>query len=178
MNGELHGFIGLGSNLGDRLANLQRGLDLLVATPELEVRSASPVYEAPPWGYQSEHDYLNAVVEVSWPGPPLELASQTYRIEAACGRHAHGPEEQTGYHDRTLDLDLLWLSGVISTDERLILPHPRAHLRAFVLKPWHDLAPRLVLSGRTLTGWLAQLPPEEVEAVRLVESAKLRLHGI
>jgi len=176
VNMERRGYIGLGSNLGDRLQNLQRGVDLMIATPDLEVRRVSPVYAAPPWGYRSEHEYLNAVAEVSWPGPPLELVNQTYRIEAACGRHEHGPEREGGYHDRTLDLDLLWLDGIESSDERLVLPHPRAHERAFVLRPWHDLAPRLVFRGRTLTGWLAQLPAEEAEAVRLVEGARLRLH--
>lgn len=169
----LPGYIGLGSNLGDRLAALQQAVHLLVATPRLEVLSLSQVYQSPAWGYQSEYDYFNAVAEISWEGPPRELADQCYRIEAAGGRHPHGARHAPGYHDRAIDLDLLWLEGITSHDERLTLPHPRAHVRAFVLLPWHELAPELVLGGRSLMGWIAQLPRSEVEAVKLVADVKL-----
>jgi 2-amino-4-hydroxy-6-hydroxymethyldihydropteridine diphosphokinase len=171
----LHGYLGLGSNLGDRLAALQHAVHLLVATPGLDVKRLSRVYESPPWGYQSTFDYFNAVAEFSWLGPPRELADQCYRIEAAGGRHAHGARREPGYRDREIDLDLLWLDGITSHDERLTLPHPRAHVRAFVLLPWRELAPKLVLGGRTLTGWLGQLPTSEVEAVKPVDDAELVL---
>jgi len=171
----LQGYIGLGSNLGDRLAALKQAVHMLVATPRLEVLRLSSVYECPPWGYQSEHNYYNAVAEINWQGPPMELANQCYRIEAAGGRHRRGVHHAPGYRDRSIDLDLLWLEGITSHDERLTLPHPRAHVRAFVLVPWHELAPMLVLGRRSLTGWLAQLPKSEVEAVRLVEDAELEV---
>lgn len=171
----LHGYIGLGSNLGDRLAALKLAVHMLVATPRLTVLRLSRVYECPAWGYQSEHDYLNAVAEISWQGPPLELADQCYRIEAAGGRHRHGARRAEGYRDRPIDIDLLWLDGITSNEERLTLPHPRAHVRAFVLVPWHELAPKLVLGRRSLTGWLAQLPKSEVEAVKPVEDAELEI---
>jgi 2-amino-4-hydroxy-6-hydroxymethyldihydropteridine diphosphokinase len=171
----LHGYLGLGCNLGDRLAALQQAVHLLVATPQLDVKRLSRVYQSPAWGYQSAHDYYNAVAEISWQGPPRELADQCYRIEAAGGRHRHAARHDQIYHDRLIDIDLLWLAGITSHDERLTLPHPRAHVRAFVLLPWRELAPKLVLGGRTLTGWLAQLPQSEVEAVKPVDDAELVL---
>ena len=171
----LRGYIGLGSNLGDRLSNLQRAVDMMAATARLRVLSASSVYESPPWGYQSEHDYFNAVVTVDWDGPPLRLLEHCYRIEAALGRHREGPHAYDGYHDRTVDLDIIWLDGMESKAERLVLPHPSAHQRGFVLLPLVEIAPWLDLQGRPAEAWIAELDAAEREATRVVPDAVLKV---
>ena len=173
MNPPVHGYLGLGSNLGDRLASLQRAVGMLSASAGLTVMRVSQIYECPPWGYDSPNHYLNAVAEITWDGPPLKLWELCYRIEAAVGRHAEGPEQNHEYEDRIVDLDVLWLDGVESSDERLSLPHPRAHQRAFVLVPWHELAPELTIRGRSLTGWIASLPAGEVAGVKALPDAAL-----
>jgi len=168
----LRGFIGLGSNLGDRLAHLQYAVDEMAGTAGLSVQRLSSVYECPPWGYVSDRLYLNAVAEVLWAGAPVDLLRQLYRTEAADGRHKRGsspgspPVGAMHYADRTLDLDILWLDGVASSDAQLVLPHPLAHCRAFVLLPWAELAPSLELDGHPLPWWIERLPREEALACR------------
>lgn len=175
MQSTLRGFIGLGSNLGNRVANLQRAVNLMVGISRLTVTCLSSVYEAPPWGYHSTNAYLNAVAAVTWEGPPLELLDQCYRIEASMGRHRHGPRRYTGYRDRTIDLDILWLDDMESADSRLILPHAHAHQRGFVLLPLQELDPELVINGQSVAAWLAQLDPAEVAAI--LRRDDLRLSG-
>lgn len=172
----LRGYIGLGSNLGDRRANLQRAIELLAATSRLQVLGHSSIYESPAWGYESEHTYYNAVAAVEWEGPPLRLLEQCYRIEASLGRHRNGAQHRTGYHDRSIDLDIIWLDGMESDHERLMLPHPHAHQRAFVLKPLCELAPELVLRGQSVSWWLEQLAPENAAATVLVEDAAISIN--
>jgi 2-amino-4-hydroxy-6-hydroxymethyldihydropteridine diphosphokinase len=170
----LHAYIGLGSNLGDRLAALQRALDLMVAAARLEVRAVSQVYETAPWGYLSEHMYLNAVVECFWGGPPLHLQELCYRIESSGGRHRMGVNPPRYYLDRTIDLDLLYIEGINSKDARLSLPHPRAHLRGFVLAPLAELAPGLELEGQTVEYWLKQLDRNERAAIQRYGELRLQ----
>jgi len=146
---------------------------MLIDAPGLSVLRVSSVYESPAWGYDSEHDYLNAVVEVNWQGPPLELANLCYRIEAAGGRHERGPVKPGGYRDRPIDLDLLWIEGITCETERLILPHPRAHLRSFVLVPWAELDESVVLNGSRIEDWLDFLPIEDVAELRKVDDVRL-----
>ena len=161
------GYIGLGSNLGERREQITRAIQLMQAMPGLEVDAVSSVYEAPPWGYQSEHKYLNAVAQVTWDSTPRMLLSTCRWIEAALGRKRSEETQANCYTDRVIDLDILWLDGVEVRDGDFTLPHPRAHHRAFALKPWLELAPELELHGRPLGNWLAELSQEEVEHVEL-----------
>jgi len=161
------GFIGLGSNLGERRAQIVRAIQLMQATPGLDVNAVSNVYETPSWGYQSEHKYLNAVAQVTWDSTPQNLLSTCRCIEAVLGRKRSEEAQANGYTDRVIDLDILWLDGVAVSDCDLTLPHPRAHHRAFALKPWLELAPELELHGRSLGEWLEELPQEDVENVEL-----------
>jgi 2-amino-4-hydroxy-6-hydroxymethyldihydropteridine diphosphokinase len=172
------GYIGMGSNLGNRLGNIQHAIELMQSAPGLAVEAVSAVYEAPPWGYASEHSYINAVAMIAWQGTPHVLLETCHRIEAALGRVWESPQRSTGYTDRVIDLDILWLDGVELDDATLTLPHPLAHRRAFALKPWLELAPELVLHGKTLNVWLAELPREEVKAVRLAVNAKLMITSV
>jgi 2-amino-4-hydroxy-6-hydroxymethyldihydropteridine diphosphokinase len=123
--------LGLGSNLGDRAASLQAAVDGLAA--ETRVVAVSAIFETTPVGGPPQPDYYNAVVIVDTDRGPAELLELAHRLEAAASRvrlERWGP--------RTLDVDVLAYEGVRTDDPDLVLPHPRAHERAFVLLPWLD----------------------------------------
>ena len=135
--------LALGSNLGGRLANLQRGVDLLVAEPGLRDAAVSPVYETAPVGGPGQPDYLNAVLVAVTSLPPRAVLDRGLAAEQALHRvrgERWGP--------RTLDVDVIVYGDLVSADPDLTLPHPRAHERAFVLAPWHDVDPAAVIPGR------------------------------
>ncbi|MFC4057270.1 2-amino-4-hydroxy-6-hydroxymethyldihydropteridine diphosphokinase [Planomonospora corallina] len=144
--------LALGGNLGDRFATLQGGLDLLAAAPGLEVTAVSPVYETDPVGGPEQGPYLNAVVVAETSLAPRELLARAQETENAFGRVR---TERWGA--RTLDVDLIAVGEVVSDDPELILPHPRAHERAFVLVPWVQADPEAVLAGRPVAELLAGL---------------------
>ncbi|MER5748995.1 2-amino-4-hydroxy-6-hydroxymethyldihydropteridine diphosphokinase [Streptomyces sp. NPDC002088] len=137
--------ISLGSNLGNRLETLQGAVDALEDTPGLRVKAVSPVYETEPWGVEpgSQPSYFNAVVVLKTTLPPSSLLERAHAIEEAFNRVR---DERWG--PRTLDVDIVAYAGVVSDDPQLTLPHPRAHERAFVLAPWHDVEPEAQLPGR------------------------------
>lgn len=136
--------IALGSNLGNRLEILQGAIDALEDTPGVRVKAISPVYETEPWGVEpgSQANYFNAVVLVKTTLPPSSLLERGQAIEEAFLRVR---SERWG--PRTIDVDIVAYQGVVSEDPDLTLPHPRAHQRAFVLAPWHDVDPSAELPG-------------------------------
>ena len=160
--------LSVGANLGDRLGTLQGCVQAIAGLPDTDVLAISPVYETAPVGGPAQPDYLNAVLVVQTDLPPRALLEAAHRIEADFGRvraERFGP--------RTLDVDLISYGGQISDDPALTLPHPRAHQRAFVLAPWHDIDPRAELPGRgAVTGLLAGL---DRAGVRPVPGAELRM---
>ena len=135
---DLTAYVGLGSNLGDRAGNLLLGVRGMLAAG-LRVARLSSVYETAPVGVTGQPDFLNMVAELSGPLPhPEQLLARLLRIEHAAGRTrevARGP--------RTLDLDLLLYGDQQQQTELLTLPHPRLHLRRFVLTPLAELVPGL-----------------------------------
>ena len=135
--------LALGSNLGDRLANLQGGVDVLCAGPGLGAVAVSPVYETAPVGGPDQPDYLNAVLVAVTSLPPRAVLDRVRAAEQARQR-VRGPR----WGSRTLDVDVIVYGDVVSGDPELTLPHPRAHARAFVLAPWHDVDPEAVIPGR------------------------------
>jgi dihydroneopterin aldolase/2-amino-4-hydroxy-6-hydroxymethyldihydropteridine diphosphokinase len=146
--------LALGSNLGDRLATLQRAVDELAATPGVDVVAVSPVYETAPVGGPEQPDYLNAVVVAETSRAAGDLLSRAHEIEAAAQR-----ARDVRWGPRTLDIDVIVYGEETSGDPALILPHPRAHERAFVLAPWHDADPGAELPGHgRIAGLLAALP--------------------
>jgi 2-amino-4-hydroxy-6-hydroxymethyldihydropteridine diphosphokinase len=155
--------LSLGSNLGDRLAHLRLAVgafaDALVAV--------SGVYETPPWGDPDQPAYLNAaaLVEDGQAGAH-DWLRRAGEVERRAGRVR---DHRRRYGPRTLDIDVIavWTPDgepVISTDPALTLPHPRAHLRAFVLRPWLDIAPYAALPGY---GWVNDLLRTEAVAADL-----------
>ncbi|WP_306335678.1 2-amino-4-hydroxy-6-hydroxymethyldihydropteridine diphosphokinase [Streptomyces sp. KL118A] len=137
--------ISLGSNLGNRLETLQGAIDALEDTPGLRVKAVSPVYETEPWGVDpgTQPSYFNAVVVVKTTLPPASLLERAQAVEEAFHRVR---DERWG--PRTIDVDIVAYADVVSDDPTLTLPHPRAHERAFVLAPWHDVEPEAQLTGR------------------------------
>jgi 2-amino-4-hydroxy-6-hydroxymethyldihydropteridine diphosphokinase len=135
--------LAIGANLGDRLGTLTECVQAIGAIGDTDVLAISPVYQTAPVGGPPQPDYLNAVLIVSTGLSPRELLEAAHRIEAEAGRvraERFGP--------RTLDIDIISYSGEISGDPELTLPHPRAHERAFVLAPWHDIDPAAQIPGR------------------------------
>uniref|UniRef100_UPI0037833F96 2-amino-4-hydroxy-6- hydroxymethyldihydropteridine diphosphokinase n=1 Tax=Prosthecobacter sp. TaxID=1965333 RepID=UPI0037833F96 len=145
----MHFGIALGSNLGDRAENIRRGIALLLErVPSIKLNASAPVYETEPVdcapGTQA---FLNTVIEIEAGLSPHELHMHLKAVEATLGR----PEQRERNSPRTLDLDLLYADTVVSEDPELILPHPRLHMRRFVLQPLADIRPGLILPGRTQT---------------------------
>ncbi|GHF07087.1 2-amino-4-hydroxy-6-hydroxymethyldihydropteridine diphosphokinase [Streptomyces griseoluteus] len=152
--------LSLGSNLGNRLETLQGAVDALEDTPGVRVKAVSPVYETEPWGVEpgSQPSYLNAVVVLKTTLPPSSLLERAQAVEEAFHRVR---DEQWG--PRTLDVDIVSYADVTSADPRLTLPHPRAHERAFVLAPWHDVDPAAELPGQgSVAGLLSAVTREGV----------------
>ena len=135
--GERRAYVGMGSNLGDRAGNLLLGVRGMMSAG-LSVLRLSSIYETEPVGVEDEQPaYLNMVAELGPPlPPPLELLALLLRIEHSLGRRR---ERQRAA--RTLDLDLLLYGDAQQETELLTLPHPRLHLRRFVLAPLAELAP-------------------------------------
>lgn len=139
--------ISLGSNLGNRLDTLQGAIDALEDTPGMRVKAVSPVYETEPWGVPagSQPSFFNAVVLVRTTLPPRSLLERAQAVEEAFQRSR--TVDGGHWEPRTLDVDIVAYQGVVSRDPALTLPHPRAHERAFVLVPWHDVEPGAEMPG-------------------------------
>ncbi len=137
--------ISLGANLGNRLETLQGAIDALEDTPGVRIKAVSPVYETEPWGVEpgSQPSYFNAVILLKTTLPPSSLLERAHAVEEAFHRVR---DERWGA--RTLDVDIVAYADVVDDDPDLTLPHPRAHERAFVLAPWHDVEPEAQLPGR------------------------------
>ena len=134
--------LALGSNLGDRQDILQGGVDAIAGIEGVRLTGVSPVYETVPVGGPPQPDYLNAVALADVSIPSRELLDELHEVEAAFDR-----VRLVRWGPRTLDIDIIAVAGERSDDPELTLPHPRAHERAFVLDPWHDVDPEAVLPG-------------------------------
>jgi 2-amino-4-hydroxy-6-hydroxymethyldihydropteridine diphosphokinase len=161
--------LALGSNVGQRLEALQAAMDALTDTPGVQPLSISPVYETKPFGgpagsaeaqdLSDQDDYLNAVAVVGTDLTPHQLLIRTQAIEQALHR-VRGER----WAPRTIDVDIIVYDDLQMHDEELTVPHMRAHERAFVLRPWHDIEPEAVLPGRgPIEDLLAALPADGIE---------------
>lgn len=156
--GAVRAFLGLGSNLGDRLANLQEAIDRLGSVDGIHLVRASRVYETAPVG-PPQPDYLNAVVEAETTMGPGELLEACLGVEAAMGR-VRGAR----WGPRAIDIDVLTYGREEIDQPGLTVPHPRMHERAFVLAPLLELEPNPVLPGGRRLATL-RLGPEALAGV-------------
>ena len=139
----------IGSNLGDRLGNVQGAVDALSDTPDVIVVDVSSVYETTPVGGSADSpQFLNIVVVAETTLEPWTLVERAFAIEEAFGRARDG--ERWG--PRTLDVDLIMVGNAIVDQEDLKLPHPLAHERAFVLVPWYEVDPTAEITGKGAIG--------------------------
>ncbi len=140
------GYLGLGSNEGDRLANLRAARSAL-GVHGIEVLASSSIYETAPQGeVLDQADFLNAVLRVDTVLLPLELLDACKAVERELGRSGGGPR----HGPRPIDVDVLLLGEIELEHERLTLPHPEATSRRFVLEPLLELDSELILPGGTV----------------------------
>jgi 2-amino-4-hydroxy-6-hydroxymethyldihydropteridine diphosphokinase len=137
VSGERRAFLGLGSNLGDRLGLLRRGVELLGAGGD--VAAVSSVYETEPVGGPEQGRFLNLVVELETKDPARRLLERCFELEADAAR-----VRTVRFGPRTLDADVLYIDGERVANADLVVPHPRMWERRFVLAPLAELAPDLV----------------------------------
>ena len=130
-------YLALGSNLGNRAANLKEAINSL--PPQMEVKAKSKVYETPPWGYAEQEKFFNQVVQVKTYVKPEPLLKHLKRLEGALGRVASFPNGP-----RLIDIDILFYDELVLESPAITIPHPYAHERGFVLLPMMDIAPDFV----------------------------------
>ena len=159
--------VALGSNLGDRLGNLRAARKAILALPNVKPPVlSSAIYETEPVGCEpGAEKFLNAVVELDYKGDPERLLEQLIRIEEALGRK----RDHSKNISRAIDIDLLYCGDCSIEDERLQLPHPRIHLRKFVLQPLTDVRADLVLPNQRKT--IRELLAESKEAGEVIRVA-------
>lgn len=130
-------YLALGTNLGDRAANLKQAIAAM--PPQITVKAKSSVYETPPWGYEEQPKFLNQVLKAKTYLDPDTLLKHLKRLEVALGR-----KESFTNGPRLIDMDILFYDDLIVNTPTLTIPHPRLHERAFVLMPLMDISPELV----------------------------------
>jgi len=130
-------YLALGSNLGNRAANLKEALNSL--SPQMVVKAKSKVYETPPWGYAEQEKFFNQVVKVQTYVKPEALLKHLKRLEVALGRVESFPNGP-----RLIDIDILFYDDLVLQSPTLEIPHPHVHERGFVLLPMMDIAPDFV----------------------------------
>lgn len=141
-----------GSNMGDARAHLASVVDAL------EPIAQSSLYATAPWGGVDQPDFINQALLIDAPfHSPHALLTACQELEQRANR-----VREVRWGPRTLDVDIIAIDGVESDDPDLTLPHPRAHLREFVLRPWLEIEPHATLHGEPLGYWLDRLEPQGV----------------
>lgn len=150
--------LGLGSNLGDREANLRNALDALAEHPRIAVRRESSVYETEPLGPAGQGRYLNMAAEIETDLEPLELLKVAKTIETGLGRE---PAERWG--PRLIDIDIVLWGGLRLDTSALAVPHPEFRNRRFVLEPLAEIAPHAVdpVTGKTVARLMLEITETE-----------------
>ena len=150
-------YIALGTNLGDRLENLNAAIRAMA--PEVSILACSPVYQTPPWGYADQPEFLNQVIQAETSLAPEDLLAFLKRLERDLGR-----VPTVLYGPRLIDLDILFYNDQVIDTPPLVIPHPRLAERAFVLVPLADLAPELrhPVLGKAISELLKEIDTSEV----------------
>jgi 2-amino-4-hydroxy-6-hydroxymethyldihydropteridine diphosphokinase len=144
--------VALGSNLGDRFDYLQKAVNEINSLTDIEISEISSVYETLPVGGPEQGNYLNAVVTLNTKFEAKELLLKLLLIELNLGR-----QREIAWGPRTIDLDLIWFEDQTINLENLALPHPRAHERCFVIKPWLEIEPKARIGNTEIQEFLKDL---------------------
>lgn len=153
-------WLALGGNLGDKAGMIGAALAALAARPDLRVTARSGLYRTPPWGDVDQDWFLNAAAEVETSLAPHALLDACLAVERGLGR-----VRERRWGPRLIDVDIVAMEGVALADPRLILPHPHALARAFVLAPLAEIAPGLAIAGTPVAAALARLDRTGIERV-------------
>ncbi|WP_404450834.1 2-amino-4-hydroxy-6-hydroxymethyldihydropteridine diphosphokinase [Virgibacillus necropolis] len=156
-------FLALGTNIEPRCTHLQKALHDLGANEHIIIKDKSTVYETAPVGYTDQADFLNMVIQIETTFSPIDLLDVCQQIEQGLGR-----KREIRFGPRTIDLDILIYNQEDRKTERLILPHPRMHERAFVLIPLYELNPELLIGnkGKCVSDYVGDLREQDVKDVR------------
>lgn len=153
-------YIGLGSNLSDPLTQVKTAIRQIATLPDTALIATSPWYRSKPVGPQDQPDFVNGVAEIDTALGPMTLLDALQQIE-----QKHGRQRLRHWGERTLDLDIIVYEGLATRLPRLLLPHPYAHQRGFVLQPLAELAPGLQLSGKSVASWLAAVDTSDLRPI-------------
>lgn len=142
-------YINLGSNLGDRHAVIRRAIDILSERLSVKLTMSEPVVSSP-WGFSSQHEFVNVGASFPTDLSPAEILELLLAVEHGISAAGHR-DARGGYVDRIIDIDLIAVDDLVIDTPALQLPHPRMHLRRFVLEPMKEIAPGWVhpLTGMT-----------------------------
>lgn len=152
-------FIGFGANMGDKLENINAAISAVKATNGITILKKSTIIETEPWGYTDQDTFLNGVLEIKTFLPPGELMTRLLAIEEELKR-----VRTIHWGPRTLDLDIIFYDDYVTDDPHVILPHPRAHERVFVMEPMAQIAPYFIhpVLNKSMTDILKALNEHEV----------------
>lgn len=142
---ERRAVLSLGANLGDRVATIDAAVRAIEAIDGIRMLRRSSAWESPSWHPDGEGlspDYVNIILMVGTSMEPIDLLDAMQAVEDALGR-----VRDQRWGNRTIDIDIVSVGGIERAEDRLVLPHPRAHQRQFVLQPWLELEPDAVLPG-------------------------------
>ena len=148
----MRAIVALGSNLGDRFEYLQKAVNEINSVEEIEISKISSVYETLPVGGPEQGNYLNAVISLVTELEADELLFKLLLIELNLGR-----QREIAWGPRTIDLDLIWFENQTINLDNLVLPHPRAHERCFVIKPWLEIEPDARIGNTEIKEFLKDL---------------------
>lgn len=155
---EERGFLSLGGNLGDPIKSMAAALHMLDESGSTRVVAVSSLHRTPPWGKVDQPDFLNVTAEVATTLAPLELLELCLELERRLKRvriERWGP--------RLIDIDVLLLGNANVSDVGLEIPHPRMLDRAFVMVPLAEIAPELILAGKSAAEWASDLDSDGIE---------------
>lgn len=152
--------LGLGSNIGDKRANILRAVELLTAGGDIRVVQLSKLYRTAPWGVADQAWFVNACATIATELSPRDLLLRCQAVEKAMRR-----VRETRWGPRIIDVDILSYRDAMISEPDLVVPHPRIAERAFVLVPLKDVEPRFELNGETIDDMLAKLDASDVAAL-------------
>ena len=158
-------YIAVGSNIGDKVANCQNGIDALIAKSGARLIQQSPFYKTEPVGYEDQDWFINGVFCIETDLEPKDLLEKTQAIQTKAGRK----KDRVRNGPRILDLDILMFDDRIITSRYLTVPHPRMHQRRFVLQPFCDISPDIIhpTFKKDMKTLLDELPPDTQKAVEI-----------
>ena len=134
-------YLSLGTNLGNRMANLETAL-MLIGQRTGTIEAQSEITDTEPWGFDSPNRFLNMAVKVNTDLEPKQVLLATQEIEKEMGRTEKSIDKE--YHDRVIDIDILLYDDLVINTKELTIPHPLMHKRMFVIKPLAEIAPDVI----------------------------------